>query len=77
MKPPDYIDNQTHTLEFILHQLIETEKERNLDIATGYFRIEAWLCLENAMNQLTQLRLLIGRDPSILAAERDRPLDSQ
>ena len=69
---PDYVDNQTLTLEFILNQLIETNNERNLDIATGYFRIEAWLCLENAMNQLAQLRLLIGRDPSILAAERDR-----
>ena len=72
MQLPDYIDNQNHTLEFILKKLIETHNERNLDIATGYFRIEAWLKLEDAMNQLTQLRLLIGRDPTILAAERDR-----
>jgi hypothetical protein len=31
--------------------------------ATGFFRIEAWLRLEEAMNRLTSFRLLIGRDP--------------
>ena len=70
MQIPDYIDNRTHSLEYTLKQLIETEKERNLHIATGYFRIEAWLKLEDAMNQLTQLWLLIGRYPTILAADR-------
>jgi hypothetical protein len=40
MQLPDYIDNRTHSLEYTLKQLIETEKERNLDIATGYFRIK-------------------------------------
>jgi len=40
MQIPDDIDNRTHFLEYTLKQLIETEKERNLDIATGYFRIE-------------------------------------
>jgi hypothetical protein len=66
----DYIDNQNHDLASILTDLIQSHNAQNLDIATGYFRIEAWLKLEDAMNQLTQLRLLIGRDPTILAADR-------
>ncbi|AUS35852.1 helicase (plasmid) [Microcystis aeruginosa NIES-2481] len=69
---PDYIDNSTHTLETILKQLIEDENQHILDIATGFFRIEAWLRLEQAMNRLTSFRLLIGRDPAIRPAESDR-----
>ncbi|GBL11062.1 RNA polymerase-associated protein RapA [Microcystis aeruginosa Sj] len=69
---PDYIDNSTHTLETILKQLIEDENQHILDIATGFFRIEAWLRLEETMNRLTSFRLLIGRDPAIRPAESDR-----
>jgi len=49
MPLPDYIDNSTHTLETILKQLIEDENQHILDIATGFFRIEAWLRLEETM----------------------------
>lgn len=69
---PDYIDNKNFKLEDILRQIIEDEKQFTLDIATGFFRIEAWLRLEEAMNKLQSLRLLIGRDPTIRPAERDR-----
>lgn len=72
MPIPDYIDNSQHKLESILKQLIESEHQFVLDIATGFFRIEAWARLENAMNRLTNLRLLIGRDPAIRPAESDR-----
>lgn len=72
MPIPDYIDNQTHTLKAVLDTIIKDEKQLTLDIATGYFRIEAWINLENAMNQLTSLRLLIGRDPAIIPAISDR-----
>ncbi|WP_181280663.1 helicase-related protein [Aphanothece hegewaldii] len=72
MHLPDYIDNSQYTLESILKQLIEVESQLNLDIATGYFRIEAWLRLEEAMSQLTSFRLLIGRDPTIRPAQSDR-----
>jgi hypothetical protein len=72
MPIPDYIDNSNHTLETILKQLIEEENQHALDVATGFFRIEAWLRLEEAMNRLTSFRLLIGRDPSIRPAESDR-----
>ncbi len=72
MPLPDYIDNDRHKLETVLDTIIQTERQTDLDIATGYFRIEAWMRLEQAFNQLTALRLLIGRDPSILPAERDR-----
>ena len=65
MALPDYIDNSQHKLEDILKTLIENENQIVLDIATGFFRIEAWLRLEAAMNRLTSLRLLIGRDPAI------------
>lgn len=72
MRLPDYIDNSHHKLEQVLRQLIENENQLDLDIATGFFRIEAWLRLEEAMNRLTNLRLLIGRDPAIRPAESDR-----
>ncbi|MEG4420790.1 helicase-related protein [Microcoleus sp. LAD1_D5] len=70
MPLPDYIDNDRHKLEAILQELILNDRQTNLDIATGFFRIEAWMRLEVALNQLTNLRLLIGRDPTILPAER-------
>ncbi|MBK1988586.1 hypothetical protein A0J48_013735 [Sphaerospermopsis aphanizomenoides BCCUSP55] len=72
MSLPDYIDNQTYTLKAVLDTIIQDEKQLTLDIATGFFRIEAWINLENAMNQLTSLRLLIGRDPAIRPAISDR-----
>jgi superfamily II DNA or RNA helicase len=72
MPLPDYIDNSRHKLQTILKTLIEDENQIVLDIATGFFRIEAWVRLEAAMNQLTSLRLLIGRDPTIRPAESDR-----
>ncbi len=72
MSIPDYIDNSQHKLKAILKQLIEDDNQLNLDIATGYFRIEAWLRLEQEMNHLESLRLLVGCDPSIRPAESDR-----
>ncbi|MBP0023538.1 MAG: helicase, partial [Roseofilum sp. SID2] len=72
MPIPDYIDNEKHILKLVLEQLILSDRQLNLDIATGFFRIEAWVELEEAMNRLTSLRLLIGRDPTIRPAERDR-----
>ncbi|HLP87678.1 MAG TPA: helicase-related protein [Nostocaceae cyanobacterium] len=72
MSLPDYIDNQTYTLETALKTIIEADNQLILDIATGFFRIEAYLRLEAAMNKLTSLRLLLGRDPSIRPAESDR-----
>ncbi|MBD1858592.1 MULTISPECIES: helicase-related protein [Leptolyngbya] len=72
MPLPDYIDNDRHKLKDVLETIIQSEKQTVLDIATGFFRIEAWIRLEQALNQLTSLRLLIGRDPTIMAAERDR-----
>jgi superfamily II DNA or RNA helicase len=72
MHIPDYIDNKRHKLQTVLKQLIEDENQLDLDIATGFFRIEAWLRLEETMNHLKSLRLLIGRDPTIRPAEGNR-----
>lgn len=69
---PDYIDNRTHTLQAVLKTIIKDENQLTLDIATGFFRIEAWVRLEAAMNQLTSFRLLLGRDPTIRPGESDR-----
>ena len=71
MPLPDYIDNDRHKLEAVLKELILGDRQTDLDIATGFFRIEAWIRLEQAFNTLTNLRLLIGRDPAILPAERN------
>ncbi|MFB8791173.1 MAG: helicase-related protein [Potamolinea sp.] len=72
MALPDYIDNRKHKLENVLRSLILQESQTDLDIATGFFRIEAWVRLEQAFNTLTNLRLLIGRDPTIRPAESER-----
>lgn len=72
MNIPDYIDNQKYKLQTVLKQLIENYNQQELDVATGFFRIEAWSRLEETMNHLTSLRLLIGRDPTIRPAEGDR-----
>lgn len=72
MALPDYIDNSQHKLKAVLKELILHDSQTDLDIATGFFRIEAWIRLEEAFNTLTNLRLLIGRDPTIHPAERDR-----
>jgi hypothetical protein len=72
MPLPDYIDNSHHTLQAVLETIIKDERQLTLDIATGFFRIEAWVRLEAAMNQLTDFRLLLGRDPTIRPAESDR-----
>jgi superfamily II DNA or RNA helicase len=72
MSLPDYIDNSQYKLEAVLKTLIKDDRQLILDIATGFFRIEAWVRLEDAMNALTRLRLLIGRDPTIRPAESDR-----
>ncbi|WP_175586960.1 helicase-related protein [Nostoc sp. UIC 10630] len=72
MTLPDYIDNNQHKLEDVLKVLILNESQTNLDIATGFFRIEAWVRLEQAFYTIINLRLLIGRDPTIRPAEGDR-----
>jgi hypothetical protein len=38
----DYIDNDRHKLEAILKQLIQDEKQFDLDIASGFCQIESW-----------------------------------
>ncbi|MGY2975690.1 helicase-related protein [Thermostichus sp. MS-CIW-37] len=72
MSLPTYIDNQRHKLTNVIQRLIFLEKQTELDIATGFFRIEAWIKLERAFNKLARLRLLIGRDPTIKPAEPHR-----
>ena len=69
---PDYIDNSHHTLQDALNTIIKDEKQLTLDIATGFFHIEAYVRLEAALNQLTSFRLLLGRDPTIKPGESDR-----
>jgi superfamily II DNA or RNA helicase len=71
---PDYIDNSKNSpnLQTVLETIIKDERQLTLDIATGFFRIEAWVRLEVAMKQLTSFRLLLGRDPTIRPAESDR-----
>ncbi|MGK7901178.1 MAG: helicase-related protein [Hormoscilla sp.] len=72
MAIPDYIDNVQNKLEAVLREFILHENQTRLDIATGFFRMEAWVRVEAAFYNLTSLRLLIGRDPAIQPAERSR-----
>ena len=61
MPLPDYIDNSRYKLQ----TLIKDENQIILDIATGFFRIEAWVRLEAAMNQLISLRYSWDVTPSL------------
>jgi hypothetical protein len=64
--------DEIHSLQSVIDTLILDYHQTDLDIATGFFHLEAWIRLERAFERLTNLRLLIGRDPSILPAEHDR-----
>lgn len=65
--PPDYIDNTTdeRTLKTVLHALLTTWGERDLDIASGFFEPEVWRMLGAALSGLGAFRLLLGRPPEI------------
>ena len=66
----DYINNNRQKLKAILKQLIQDKKQ--FDLVTGFFRIDAWIKLEELLDKLTNLRLLIGRDPTILRSFSQR-----
>ena len=66
---PNYIENK---LEAILKQLIQYKRQFDLDISTGFLRIEAWIWLEEPLDKLTNLRLLIGSAPTILRSLSQR-----
>ena len=48
MPLPDYIDTDLHKLKAILKQLIQNERQFDLDIATD----EAWIRLEEPLDKL-------------------------
>lgn len=63
MQPiPDLIDNQTHQLGEVLHQILEQADKPQLDVVTAFFNLGALERLQPVLGKLTQLRLLLGKE---------------
>lgn len=60
---PDLIDNQQHTLGEVLVQAIEQARSPALWVATAYFNLDGLERLGDAVEQVRELRLLIGTEP--------------
>lgn len=71
--PPDYIDNITpeRKLATVLAYLLLEWNERELDIASGFFEPAVWHMLGEALKNLEQFRLLLGRPPEIVNPDQD------
>ncbi len=70
--PPDYIDNQRHTLAEVLDRTIRELNQRELDVASGYFTPLVWRYLKEAFSHLDGFRLLLGREPELEHTGLDR-----
>ena len=66
---PFVIDNQQHLLGDVLNTLLAGPDVRSLDIATAYFNIGGWECLQTSLQRLVSherrgsVRLLLGDEP--------------
>src|SRR5258708_4041796 len=66
---PFVIDNQQHTMSAVLNTLLAGPSVRSFDIATAYFNVGGWECLQTQMQRLVSkerrgsVRLLLGDEP--------------
>jgi len=63
--PPSIIDNQKLTLKDFLNHYLAREDKQNLDIATAFFRIEAYGMVEPLFQRIKRFRLLLGKSPEV------------
>ncbi|MEI9476160.1 MAG: hypothetical protein WCO26_06260 [Deltaproteobacteria bacterium] len=64
MKIPYVIDNQAHRLSDILNALLEEHKGRSLDVTTAYFTVGGFGLVKDGLQNLGNLRLLLGAEPT-------------
>jgi len=67
--PPDYIDNQAHTLAEVLPRIVRDLGQQEAAFASGFFNPKAWHYLKDALPLLHRFRLLLGRQPEITFPE--------
>lgn len=63
--PPDYIDNSKVSLSTVINRLVTDLEQTEAAFATGYFEPAVWRFVGSALQQLTNLRLLLGRQAEI------------
>jgi superfamily II DNA or RNA helicase len=63
---PDYTDNDKYKLSSVLEIIINDYGEKNLDLATGYFRPNVWEAVGVLFNRLEHMRLMIGSEPALV-----------
>jgi len=61
--PPSIIDNSKNNLRDFLIDIFKDSSQENLDIATAFFRIEAYGMIEESMAGIKKFRLLLGKSP--------------
>ncbi len=69
--PPDYIDNSKVSLSNVINRLVTDLEQTEAAFATGYFEPAVWRFVGSALQQLTNLRLLLGRQAEIEQAGND------
>jgi superfamily II DNA or RNA helicase/HKD family nuclease len=60
---PFVIDNQQYTMAEVLNGLLAEHRGRSLDIATAYLNVGGWQLLRTGLEELGNLRLLLGDEP--------------
>lgn len=59
---PDLIDNRKHQLAQVLRDLLAGAQEPTLDVVTAFFNLMGLEVLSPTIEQVTQLRLLLGKE---------------
>ncbi len=64
--PKEIIDNsEGNKLATFLNEVLKSNSDTNLDIATAFFNIQAYAMLKDNLNGLRSFRLLLGKSPEI------------
>ena len=60
---PFVIDNQQHKMSDVLNTLLAHHSGHSLDIASAYFNVGGWQLLRTGLENLGNVRLLLGDEP--------------
>lgn len=61
--PPQIIDNSKTTLRDFLNEFLGDGLQPHLDIASAFFKIEAYGMVETSLQNIKRFRLLLGKSP--------------
>ena len=60
---PYVIDNHRHKLADVLNQVLETQRDLAMDVATAFFNVRGYGFLREKLRDIGSLRLLLGAEP--------------